>query len=84
MVLSFDRGVRQLRRLTTSLTAVILGLANAACGMLGGIPDSDTGLPKVEPAVPCKPIFVDGVRRDCLTDVQLKRWLRRNCPSADT
>ena len=84
MVLSFDGGVRQLRRLTTPLTAVILGLANAACGMLGGIPDSDTGLPKVERAVPCKPLVVDGIRRACLTDAELKRWMRRNSPSVDS
>jgi hypothetical protein len=83
MMLSSDGGVLRLRQLLFPLTAVIFALANAACSVLGGIREADTGIPKVELAKPCKPFVVDGVLRACLTDEEMKRWLRRNAPNQE-
>lgn len=50
-------------------------LALASCAI--GIP-SAADIKPPPPPEPCKPIYVDGVPKACLSDDALRRWMRRN------
>lgn len=60
---------------TSLLTCIAIGLN--ACTL--GIPDSDNTF-KPQEVVPCTPIIVNGVEKDCLSEEAFERWAVRNIP----